>query len=152
MRCSTSARNSGWSSRSAVPGVRMKVGATQLTVTPYGPHSSASTFVRPITAALLEVYAAWRRMPTRPACELIQPAEALHRGRHGRLDGAPVAQVHLDRRRLTALGGDLRAEALQQPDLARRNGNARPGVGEGEREVVADALAGAGDQRHLPVE
>src|ERR671914_1861585 len=63
----TSDRNSGRSSRSDVPGVRTKVGATLFTVTPNGAHSRARTLVSAITAPLLALYAAWRRIPTSPA-------------------------------------------------------------------------------------
>jgi len=53
MRSSTSARNSGSASAGSVPGVAIYVGATALTVLPWGPHSTARHLVRWETAALV---------------------------------------------------------------------------------------------------
>src|SRR2546429_230620 len=62
MRCSaailssTSARFCGTERYSSVPGVRMNVGATALTVIPCFPHSTARHFVRWAMAALVMQY------------------------------------------------------------------------------------------------
>src|SRR6202008_2302829 len=53
MRSTTSARNSGLARAASVPGVRMNVGATALTVMLCLPHSTARHFVRCAMAALV---------------------------------------------------------------------------------------------------
>src|SRR5688500_8026934 len=50
-------------------GLSTTVGEMALTVIPYCAHSSASTFVRPISPALLAPYAACSAIETTPACE-----------------------------------------------------------------------------------
>src|SRR6185503_3829103 len=52
IRSFVSASNAGSASAPCVPGVRMNVGATALTVIPCWPHSTARHFVRWATAAL----------------------------------------------------------------------------------------------------
>src|SRR5436853_3111968 len=71
IRSTTSARNSGCERHVSVPGVRMKVGATALTVMLYLPHSTARHLVRCTIAALVIQYTDSVGSATNPACELM---------------------------------------------------------------------------------
>ena len=53
-----------------MPGVRMNVGATALTVMPWLPHSTARHFVRWEIAAFVAQYTDSVGRATKPACEL----------------------------------------------------------------------------------
>ena len=71
MRSVTSARNAGSARSGSVPGVRMNVGATALTVMPCRPHSTARHLVRWETAAFVMQYTDSVGRATNPACELM---------------------------------------------------------------------------------
>src|SRR3954462_12696885 len=62
-----SLRKASFSSHFTVPGVRMKVGATALTFTWCGPHSTAKHLVKCAIAALVMQYTDSVGKPTKPA-------------------------------------------------------------------------------------